>query len=743
MVIVAALVLLGVFFLIPSAFSETILLEGFESGTTGWVGPISGVSSPTRTGSFAAKLTVGSTGLKGTYRVVTVAAGASHSLQGYVLKNDPGIESASLKIYWYSSTDGAGEAISWVSSTSQTVDQPSFQSLAVSTAVAPGGAQSARVGLWVTTSPSLAGTASVYLDDVSFVRVDATATPTPTPTGTPTFTPTLTPTPTPTSPPTLTPTPSPTPTATATSAGASPDTPSPVATSTFTSTPTSTATATPSPTPVGELLQNGGFESGNAGAPTSWNAYGGSLAQSASLRRSGGYSGALTSNGATAKWIYQTVPVSANATYLLEGYASNPNGAAVEVRLRVSFYASADGTGEELVHSDALGSSTAEWAELTVSAKAPAASASARIKAMLMPASEAAAIVYFDDLSLIKTADAPPPLPAPLPAPPAVPTRTPVPRPTPTFTPTPVPERIVNHNLEEAKNGIPDGWETFGGKLIQVGSPVRSGMGAAAFISTTASTKWAYQTVSVSPGQYYVFSGYIYNDDPNVDATYLRLSWYASSDGAGTQISYNDSLTALELAGKSQGYRLLTTGAVRAPANARSAKTRIMLDPVSSNYAIIYFDDISFNRAEITPTPTPSPTAPATPTLTPSPTPTVAPSPTSSAVPTPLATPMPTGTPLHRPTVVAPRNTPSPTPPAPSPVAWSPSTPTLITPGPAADLTNAVPNDPGPTPLSKPVGGLPKTGDYLPYDFALAGVACLFLGLLIWRRGGAWGRGTG
>ena len=114
------------------------------------------------------------------------------------------------------------------------------------------------------------------------------------------------------------------------------------------------------------------------------------------------------------------------------------------------------------------------------------------------------------------------------------------------------------------------GWSSYGGTLSQVGSPVQSGAFAAALTSDTASTKWIYQTVSIQGGGAYTFCGCALKNDPDIETIFLRISWYESEDGFGSEISHNDSLTSLT--DDQPYYSLLTTGEVIAPPNAYSAR---------------------------------------------------------------------------------------------------------------------------------------------------------------------------
>ena len=154
-------------------------------------------------------------------------------------------------------------------------------------------------------------------------------------------------------------------------------------------------------------------------------------------------------------------------------------------------------------------------------------------------------------------------------------------------------ELLSNGGFENATGGVPDDWSKYGGTLSQVSSPVRSGSYAASFTSDTSSTKWIYQVIApITGGDSYTFSGYAVKNDSNITSVYLRISWYSSNDGDGTAIDDNDSTTSLTTDDSS--YRFLTTESVTAPASARSARARIMLDPVSVTVATAYFDDMSF-----------------------------------------------------------------------------------------------------------------------------------------------------
>jgi hypothetical protein len=145
-----------------------------------------------------------------------------------------------------------------------------------------------------------------------------------------------------------------------------------------------------------------------------------------------------------------------------------------------------------------------------------------------------------------------------------------------------------------------DGWRKYGGELHLVGQPTYAGASAGELYSTTDSTKWAYQTVRIDASQSYEFSGYV-QGGPGMSKAYLRVSWYASSDGSGQALSTSDSTSALETTGE---FVYLTTGSVTPPPGAQSAKPRVMFTPRGSAPASIRFDEIAFAiAAPSSPTP--------------------------------------------------------------------------------------------------------------------------------------------
>jgi hypothetical protein len=277
--------------------------------------------------------------------------------------------------------------------------------------------------------------------------------------------------------------------------------------------------------------------------------------------------------------------------------------------------------------------------------------------------------VYLDDFAV---SGPPAPTQTPTPEPTASPTRTPIPDFTPTttpdsptprptasswdMTPTPTEGTLLNGDFEEADSeGRPAFWQKYGGTLGRTNSVRFQGQFAAAFTSRTGSTKWAYQVVKIQGGKAYALSGYVLKDDPDVAAAFLRVSWYASRDGSGPAIDIADSTAYLT--DDSPEFRFLTTGAVVAPADAASAKARVMLDPLGDPPGTLYFDSLTFEETAL---PEPEPTL--SPTATPRPVfddPTSTPPPVASA--TSVSTPTPHQAATSTPTESATTPHPSPT----------------------------------------------------------------------------------
>jgi len=116
-------------------------------------------------------------------------------------------------------------------------------------------------------------------------------------------------------------------------------------------------------------------------------------------------------------------------------------------------------------------------------------------------------------------------------------------------------------------------------------------------------------------GEKYTAKGYIFFNDENAKNARIRIAWYSSVDGTGSQIKTVDS-NIIETF--SSSWAELNTGVIEAPASAKSAKFRILLASVRNGAeSLVYFDDLSFDITEVpTATPVLVPTLPLTPTST-------------------------------------------------------------------------------------------------------------------------------
>ena len=536
---------------------EELLNPGFEewdsSGMpTGWAkyGGTAGTGPEARDGARAAWLASDSASTKWLHQPVSVRPGAWYEAAGWFRVDGPG--EAFLRVSWYASEDGSGSALA--SHDSPTTSDPEWRELRTGPLQAPSDAHSARIRLMLRPEGEEAVTA--WFDDVRW---------------------------NPSEPPTPTPSPTPTPTAT----------PSP------TPSPSTTPSPTPTPGAPGSAVVAGDFEGLSSGSLGPWRKYGGELfitdaafAGSAAL--------ALRSQSSATKWAYQVVSVQPRRWYELRAVARvEGSGAAF---LRISWYASRDGSGGELAHADSPASVTdSVWRPLSTGPiMAPDDARSARVRLMLRPQSSATVTAYFDDVQFEESD--PPPTPTPTATPTPRPARPPAVRtPVSPGTAAPVerlPAALVNPGFEEVAGGVPAGWSKYGGELSST-SDAFEGEAAARLVSTTSSTKWVYQTLHVEGGAWYA-AGVVARVEGG-EAT-VRLSWYASEDGSGRAIAQDVSDPS-----SSREWAELRLGPVQAPPEARTVRVRLTLRPTAAQSAAV-FDEAWFERMEPPSTPTEEPT---------------------------------------------------------------------------------------------------------------------------------------
>ncbi len=361
-----------------------------------------------------------------------------------------------------------------------------------------------------------------------------------------------------------------------------------------------------------ELLANGGFEQGPAG----WSLTAGQLDSVASPVHDGALAARFSGNSQPAtQLVYQLVNVLPGQSYELSGWVSaTPDSGVNRAFLRLWWF---DGNGQLLLSEDSswLPQPDAAFHLLTTGARVSPAAARLARTSMLVQA-DAPFSVLLDDFTFSGPAaiplppDTPTPAPSGAPTPPLAtatptstprapsPTRTPAPShtPGPTAGATPAPavepdvfSYLVNGGFENLRDdGSPYGWRKQGGEISAVLGPRTEGSRALMLRSETSSTKWAYQTIAVQGGAYYDASVQAFAG-PGSESVLLRVSWYASADGSGQAISSTDSPEGAPEG--DTGFRELTTGAVRAPPGAQSAKVRLILRPLSEAPAEAYFDD--------------------------------------------------------------------------------------------------------------------------------------------------------
>jgi len=622
-VLIAAFVAIGP---VAASGEELVSDGGFEAGLGGWTaidGELSLVTSA-HSGDQAVQLSGAGLALAEMFALIPVTAGASYELSGWVSADPQVVAQAYLRISWVGNTGSvtSRDEVTW-----QPWAPDAFQYFSIGPRLAPPGTVAARISVLVA---AVSFPFSVLVDDISFEgpRPDP---PTPTPTVPPTSPPTMSPTspptspsatPTPHVPPTLTPTAAPT----ASPPQASTPTPAPLV-PTAAPTPPPTTRPTPKPTPgptpgapvVFSQLTNGGFEDDGAdGAPLGWRKIGGIVESVSSPVRSGSRALALTSETTATKWAYQTVQVDGGEFYDASAFARYTNANVKAVFIRVSWYASADGGGQALSSVDSetvLNTTSPAFRPLTTGpVAAPASARSARVRLMLRPASGAQASAYFDDVAFAQTTP-PPATPAPTATATLPPGATTAPD---TATPTPAPSAepqlfpaLTNGSFEDVReDGTPYAWRKFGGEIAATDTAHVDGDLALQFASRTASTKWAYQVVTVDASQAYEFAGFT-AAGTGASKAFLRVSWYASADGTGSMIASEDSPST---SSATPAFQHLTTGAIEAPAGAYSAKLRLMLRPASAATAVAYFDSLSFDSTAVAlgdsgPAASPTPTA--------------------------------------------------------------------------------------------------------------------------------------
>jgi hypothetical protein len=366
---------------------------GFEQGASGWsttAGALDAVGSPVRTGALAGRFSgSGQPTTQLAYQFVDVQPAQSYELSGWVAAYGDAVTGAFLRISWF---DGGGQPVLQDDSLGLPLRDGNFYLLTTGARVSPAAARSARTSLYILSNPNTPF--DVHLDDFAFSGPAAIPPPPPTQPSPTTPPPVVTPTP---PPPAATPTRTPrrTTTPVRTPAPQQPD-----------DVPGAPASPAAEPT-VFDQLVNGGFEELRAdNTPYGWRKQGGEMTPVGEPRTEGVHAAALSSQTTSTKWIYQTVTVRGGAHFEASVDARAGPGSE-SVFLRLSWYGSADGSGSAIDSLDSLATVSpgeAGFTRLSTGVvEAPPGAATVKVRLMLRPASEEAAIAYFDSVALNET----------------------------------------------------------------------------------------------------------------------------------------------------------------------------------------------------------------------------------------------------------------------------------------------------------------------------------------------------
>ncbi len=349
----------------PGAFPHLVnggFEDVMEGGTPfGWRkagGEMAVANSHSIEGELALAFTSRTAATKWVYQTVLVEPGAFYVATAQALKSDPNARAMFLRVSWYESENGTGEAIDSVDSTEVLeADAPEFRTLSTGAVQTPDDARSAKVKLML--RPASDAPATVYFDAVAFAEISA-------------------PTPAPAS-----------------------QTPGP------TESPPPDQSQDDVPAVFAELT-NGGFEQARAdGKPYGWRNVGGEMASTDTGAAEGLRALSLTSRTGSTKWAYQTVLVEPGVYYSAAAMALAPAGVAAEF-IRVSWYESEDGNGEAIASEDSepATAATGFQAIATGPIRAPSEARSAKIRLMLRPASAEEASAYFDAVTFVPVGSA-------------------------------------------------------------------------------------------------------------------------------------------------------------------------------------------------------------------------------------------------------------------------------------------------------------------------------------------------
>ncbi|HEV8573942.1 MAG TPA: hypothetical protein VGR43_04460 [Dehalococcoidia bacterium] len=366
---------------VPGAGGAELLANGgFEQGSEAWSvtdGNLEPVAAPVHGGAAAGRFSGSGPTVQFAYQWVSIQPAQSHQLSGWAGMSGGGLSRLFLRVDFF---DANGQAVPFRKDSDWLpLPDGTYYFLTTGEFESPSAARQARVSVVVQADSPF----TVHIDDIAFAGPEAIS-------STPSPPPTIGPTPTP--PPVVNPTPTP----------GQPSTPA--------RTPSQPVTPKPgsSPTPVAEPdafpdLTNASFEELRGdGTPYGWRKQGGDVSSVLSPRTEGTRAVALASETGSTKWVHQTVKVTGGAYYNASIDALAGAGSEA-VFLRVSWYASADGSGQAISSADSTESTNEGVGFVRLStgaAQAPPEAASVKFRLMLRPASDAQAVAYFDSAAL-------------------------------------------------------------------------------------------------------------------------------------------------------------------------------------------------------------------------------------------------------------------------------------------------------------------------------------------------------
>lgn len=156
---------------------------------------------------------------------------------------------------------------------------------------------------------------------------------------------------------------------------------------------------------------------------------------------------------------------------------------------------------------------------------------------------------------------------------------------------------IQNSSFEQSSGSSFANWSktpsTLSLSTASISGLFHGGIYAARFKSQSTSTKYLYQVLS-SPSGTLKLSAWIRLLNDN-QSGFVRISWYESNDGSGTEIESVDSTV---IASVSDWQKIEVVG--NTPLAAGSLKVKLILDPSSSDTAELLFDEVVLEQVEPT-----------------------------------------------------------------------------------------------------------------------------------------------